>query len=635
LPSLWFPSGCRLLKRLAIFGVAEAHWDADRKMNWLLENDLLHAYGYKPEVFLVLQKNYADATENLRKKIVERALSGSVSLEGRTKEYEIYNLVHWLAESAPQCSVTKQQLDALVVAHPDFGPREQPNLDWWTGQGGWVSPMSPVGTEEILSSTPEKLLADLASAKRDEFMGPSREGLLYKVSDAVARNCDWSLSLARALQERDLREADLWRAVAGGWKQADLTDEQWKNVLTIIDDTDPIATDAVFEVAQLIENGISKASHAIPIECFSLAVHVSETVWSACMARDEENTEKVEDWLLVAINRPAGTLVTFWLKMLSRLREQAGKLWAGIPTQHTGILANVLTGHSHAATVGRVLIASQVFFLFGLDQDWTEHNVIPLFDFSQNSERAKQAWHGYLGWGRWNEELLTYLMPRFEETFSRLHSTFGKEHRGRFCEYLAGIACQSSIKPIESGWLNRFLKSVTDEERVLWASHVRTTLRGMKEPATESAWKSWVGYYWRTRIEGIPVPLAVSEASQMAEWAIWFKTSFPDAASNVYRGPVPKLEYSILFEELSESDLLVRHPVTVARFVVYLLKNRVLPLYSFDSVEKIVYGLRPSPDTRNDLLEICQQLAELGHPSAGGLRAFIVGDTQRDAQQRD
>ncbi len=83
---LWFASGCRMLKRLAVFGVAEsAHWDSDRKMEWLLANDLLHVYGYKPEVFLVLQKDYAEASESARAKILERALKGSDALEGRTE----------------------------------------------------------------------------------------------------------------------------------------------------------------------------------------------------------------------------------------------------------------------------------------------------------------------------------------------------------------------------------------------------------------------------------------------------------------------------------------------------------------------------------------------------------------------
>jgi len=141
-------------------------------------------------------------------------------------------------------------------------------------------------------------------------------------------------------------------------------------------------------------------------------------------------------------------------------------------------------------------------------------------------------------------------MPRFEEAFPRLHSGFGKEQRKRFCEYLAGIACHSSINPIQDGWLNRFLLSVTEEESVMWASYVRQMLKGMKEPAVESAWNNWIGIYWQNRIEGIPVPLVASEASEMVEWTPYLKASFPDAAEKIYRSPKPKKEHSFLFEEL-------------------------------------------------------------------------------------
>jgi hypothetical protein len=626
---LWFSSGCRLLKRLAVFGVAESlHWDPDRKMSWLLENDLLHAYGYKPEVFLVLQKSYADAPEEARTKILERAVKGSDLLEGRTKEYEVYNLVHWLAQIAPNCAVTKKRLDKLVIAHPDFGPREQPNLDWWVGPGGWVGPVSPVETDEILSSTPEKLLLDLAAAKPDELIGPSREGLLYKVSEAVARGCEWSLDLVRTLRERESWEPDLWKAIVNGWKQADLTEGQWIEVLTILHDTNQVTAAVVHEAAQLLESGVAKESYAIPILCFPESVRVSEKLWLTSVASDERSPDAVEDWLLVAINRSGGTLVTLWLKMISRLREHEGKSWAGIPAEYKGLLAAVLNGSSYSATVGRVLIASQLFFLFNLDQDWAVQNAVPLFNLSEDSERAIQAWHGYLGWGRWSEELLAYLMPRFEEAFPRLHADFGKEQRKRFCEYLAGIACHSSVNPIQSGWINRFLLSVTEEERVIWASYVWGMLRGMKEPAVENTWNNWIKIYWKNRIEGIPVRLAEDEASEMVEWTVWFKTSFPDVAENVYKGPVPKKEHSILFEELRESDLLTRHPSAVARFVLFLLRNRVVPVYYFDPIEKIVHTLRPFPEARNDLVQICQQLAVLGNPAAGTLRDLILGDTQ-------
>jgi hypothetical protein len=629
LMDVWFSSGCRLLKRFAVFGVAESvHWEPDRKMNWLLENNLVHVYSYKPEVFLVLQKGYANASEDVRAKILEQVLKGSDVLEERSKDYEVYNLVHWLAQTAPDCLITKRRLDEFVRAHPDFRPREHPNLNWWVGPGGFVSPISPLGTDDILSSTPEKLLAELATAKRDEFIEPSREGLLRGVSESVARQHEWSLDLVRALTAREFWESDLWKAIVNGWTQTDLTEGHWAEVLTTLLDTSQITSAITYEGTRLLENGIAKASHAIPIPCFPLSVRVSEKFWVACVASVDGSTDKMEDWISIAINRPAGTLVTFWLKMLSRLREQEGKSWAGIPTEHKKILLAVLDGHSYAATVGRVLIAAHLFFLFTLERDWAIENIIPLFDFSEDSRRAIQAWHGYLGWGRWSEELLTYLMPRFEDAFPRLHSDFAKEQRKRFCEYLAGIACHSSINPIQDGWLNKFLLSVTEEERVIWASYVREMLKGMKEPAAETAWDNWIKNYWQNRIEGIPVLLGAPEASAMVDWAVCFKESFPNVAENVYRSPVPKREHFFLFEELSESDLLTRHPGAVARFVFYLLRNRVAPVYYFDPILKIVDGLRPFPEARNDLLQICQQLAELGYAGAGVLRNLVLGGTQ-------
>jgi len=62
--SFWISSGYRLLERLAVFGVAGSdHWKPDEKLRWLLENNLIHTYGFKPEVFLVLQRAYATASE--------------------------------------------------------------------------------------------------------------------------------------------------------------------------------------------------------------------------------------------------------------------------------------------------------------------------------------------------------------------------------------------------------------------------------------------------------------------------------------------------------------------------------------------------------------------------------------------
>ena len=108
-----------------------------------------------------------------------------------------------------------------------------------------------------------------------------------------------------------------------------------------------------------------------------------------------------------------------------------------------------------------------------------------------------------------------------------------------------------------------------------------------------------------------------------------FKDSFPEVAENVSRDPVPEKEHFVLVEELSESDLLARHPGAVARFVFYILRNRVAPpLYYFELILKTVDSLRPFPKARNDLSQICERFAELDCPEAGTLRSLILGGTQ-------
>src|SRR6185369_4297578 len=160
------------------------------------------------------------------------------------------------------------------------------------------------------------------------------------------------------------------------------------------------------------------------------------------------------------------------------------------------------------------------------DPSWAIGHVVPLFNLAENELRAIQAWHGFLVWGRWTEGLLPHLLPCFEQAFPYLHVKFGKDQRESFCRHLAGIACYGSTDPIQSGWLNRFLQDVAPEERIMWSSSMSETLRGMKEPLPENAWRSWISTYWQNRIDGVPMPLAVGESTEMVEWALAFKLSF-------------------------------------------------------------------------------------------------------------
>src|SRR5262249_30201070 len=151
-----------------------------------------------------------------------------------------------------------KQFAEFSANHPHFGPREHPNLDWWIGGVGWSGPKSPLILDDIIAASPENLVKELANAKVDDFAATNRQGLLNEITKAVTGNFDWSVQRTKSLNEKKLWEPDLWRALVTGWKNVDLAEEQWLQVLNILLESQPILGSVTDEVSELLEKGINK-----------------------------------------------------------------------------------------------------------------------------------------------------------------------------------------------------------------------------------------------------------------------------------------------------------------------------------------------------------------------------------------
>ena len=319
----------------------------------------------------------------------------------------------------------------------------------------------------------------------------------------------------------------------------------------------------------------------------------------------------------MAINYPAGHLVEFVLRVLSRLRTQSADQWQGIAPEHKQFLESILNGCSFCAELGRTVLASRLHFLFSLDEEWALASVLPLLDWASDSKRALQAWHGFLPWGRWTYRLLPHLLPYYESAFPAVHSEFGTFRRN-FCEHLAGIACLSTINPLQHGWLSRFLVAAGLEERIMWAAAMGGTLGQMKEPGAQVAWNDWIQAYWQNRIEGLPVPLDSREVGEMVEWSIPLQSIFPAAVTKICASPNASMTHSSLFYRLHKSEIPVLHSAPAAKLVLHLLRTAEFQYYDVDSVVEITERLAASDVDRTDLRLICDELARLGYPSRKG-----------------
>jgi hypothetical protein len=125
------------------------------------------------------------------------------------------------------------------------------------------------------------------------------------------------------------------------------------------------------------------------------------------------------DWLSRAINSGFGRIAEFWVHSISIEMQAAGETWTGLDETTTKALDAMIGATTESDALARVVVASQLHFLFAADEQWTTRALDRLFDWTGDDQRAEQAWDGFLSWGRWNDQLLSAgLRAAFERSFS-------------------------------------------------------------------------------------------------------------------------------------------------------------------------------------------------------------------------
>ena len=607
----WAFSDIPLLKRLAIHGIIKIksrHLTSDEKIKWLLnrDRDWLYAPHVKHEVFRLLKIAYPEASENIRKQLLEKAEYRLDAKNEKTRQYEAYNLLYWLHKVAPDCSFTTKKFRKIQEAYPEFKPHKYPNFEhYFEAQ---IGSQSPITVEEILSRHPSEIIGWLLSYQGEEFMGPDRLGLLSTVSQTVAQSFDWGWQLVEVLKGKNEWATDLWPSIIRGWENASLEKDQWGKILTFLKNQSQLYQFS-HAIADLLLEGIKKTEGGIPFPLLLEAENIAKRLWDTLERSEEEKSHECKDWLTKAINHSGGKLAEFWLYALSK-RIKKEKL-IGLPEAYKRYFAKVLLGKSYSAQMGRILLSSQLYFLFNADPDWTRKNLLPLFNWSIDKKQAQQAWDGYLKWGKWNEPLLKELLPLYEKSFSELPNSLSHV-RDRFCAHLARIAIYSSINPLKHGWLMKFIETVENIDRKSWAFHIHRQLRRLSSEAIKGIWEEWMEEYWSKRILGIPVPLSKDEMEGMVYWALEMPSVFPEVVDKICGSPAPDMKDRSFYQSLLEKKFIQNHPTEVTRLLLHILPHTSEPFYACNQAVEIIKGLKESNVSQDELKLLREHFARLG-----------------------
>lgn len=632
----WLTAPAPILRRIAVHGLRlDVGMPPDRKLRAIIDSDLLTCLAAHHEVFVLLHHAYPLASLPARRAFLNHAKQWTIARIDKSPRTEhgmywhsLFSLLAWLDDAtARTCPLAKARLRRLHLKHPSFRTSEHPDFTHWSGGVRWYAPESPVSADELLAKQPEQVIHVLVSCKETDWSRPNRDGLLSALTAAVKKDPDWGIRVGKALSRRETKVTDALAHILWGWRDAELTDLQWRDVLQFLVES-PLLLQCDRDAARLLENGVRREKNRIPESLIPLAERVGTIVWRAAETTSQTPRQNSKDWLEDAINAVGGILAEFFMTTLSMRRQRAGTKWKGPPVTLRTQLDRIALSRTHAGEMGRVLLASQLHFLHSCDPRWAKRRVLPLLRWRRDKTQTIQAWHGFAFWGRWSDELLPHLFPLYEQCFGRL-ATDLKPMRERLVTHIASICLFSSLKYTRGRWLDKFLRSVTVSERVLFADSIRKLLWDLDATKAAQAWHSWLGPYWADRLMGTPVPLEKEEASQMAEWAPHLGSAFPDVVQRIAETNLALKVDDLIYHMLKLKGMPTAYPEATARLLCIVVKSSYNSMHDHGDLPEIIRQLAGDPSTHGFLQELLDHMTTKGSDKVGALREAIANTTAR------
>jgi hypothetical protein len=581
----WADSDVPLLRRLAVHGwsrrtdvtgSAKLAWLSDRQ--WLFDHQLRH------EVFGLIAAALPDADTQAADALVADAERGPVGSEHR--DYESYNALVWITQHAPNLQSAANTLDRIRTAHPQFTERPYPDLNAWA-HGGWVTPRPPMSAPELhrlIDENPASAVAELRQYKGAStgFDSPSWEGALNVLAD-VAR--DWPADGLTVLDTENGSAPDLFRAIIRGWEAAHADPATARRIVGRLARADLSAVAG--DVARMLAGGGQNDPESIAWHQIPEARRLAARIWT--MTGGAVGSVPELDWMIRALNHPAGQLAQFWVQAIAGDWTDAGETWPGIPEEIREQLSLMIATTDDQGKMAEVILASQLYFFHNCDQQFSIDHILPLLAWT-SQDHALPAWEGYLTYGRFtdrmlNDGLLTYYLQAAAHA-DELPDNLRQQLYG----HLADISLRSGIDLLANGWLSRLTSTTPAETRVGWMNHIGFVLSRMPGETVEQQWNRWIREYWRNRLASNPVQLTTPEASAMAAWTIYLTDSVQEAVSLATAHSAAITPHSRLLHDLTD-ERIRQQPTALAHLLTHLLRSTHPPFYSCHEIQRILQAM--------------------------------------------
>lgn len=203
-----------------------------------------------------------------------------------------------------------------------------------------------------------------------------------------------------------------------------------------------------------------------------------------------DNCGNIHNPVTRAINHPVGLVTEALLDLWFKREPNDSEC---LPTDLNPIFTLLCNTENSNYRHGRVILSSRLIALFRVDRQWTENNLLKLFDWEQYPAEARCVWEGFLWSPRIYQPLLFALKRAFLDTASH-YADLG-EHARQYASFLTYVALDrlDGFSPPE---FRQGIASLPAEGMHEVAHSLIQALEGAGDQHREDYWKNRIKPFW-------------------------------------------------------------------------------------------------------------------------------------------
>lgn len=513
---------------------------------------------------------------------------------------ERFDWFDWLHKSDPNCLLAKQALEEVSEAYPHFEPKDHPDFTAWIESGWGGNPEFPTVDD-------------------GEKEGPTRAEQIRNLSEATKHDFDGSLRLARELSGTARWDDYRWSALINTWGQMELSEDQYLQAFQWLE-SPRLYSHHSREIADMLYALVKNGGRSYAFRVLPKANQIAEELWQHL---DRTITiDETHGWFNQSVNYPIWGIANFWLSSISLWGQHQVPAPKSLSEDYRRPLLEIIKDSSQIGGAGKSILAAQLRYLLGIDEEWTRNHLLPLFDVDSADFQA--VWDGFVTVARLSPPVAEAMGELFLKAVTRINTDLFNQRRGFVKCYTAMVAYViDNIDDVLNTWIPKLFEYGSQQSQQsngeptflpednstipeIFSWQVGKYLERMNDSESQELWVRWLREYWQNRIDGRPAQLTPKEAEFMLEWLPELDTQFDDAVELAIQMPSASLQNTRIIARLETDKTWEKHPEALAKLLIFLWDCNVPPWYH-DSVSKIIEPLVES-DIPSELKQKLQNI---------------------------